>query len=104
MEDEKPQLAAEPVASNAGSDENTHTANNGIIKRIHLPEDENVEREKILELWHEQNRYIDHIEAKLKVSEEKWGPGRNIGHPGCFTIRLIITLGSLITGCKSTRC
>ena len=70
MEDEKPPLAAEPVASNAGTDENSHTANNGIIKRIHLPEDEKVEREKFLELWHEQNRYIDHMEAKLKVSEK----------------------------------
>ena len=76
MEDEKPQLAAEPVASNVGTDENSHTANNGIIKRIHLPEDEKVEREKFLELWHEQNRYIDHLEAKLKVREyENWHDG-----------------------------
>ena len=67
MDDTKPQLPVETVPSNSGNDEIATNINNGVLKRIHLPEDEKVEREKFLELWHEQNRYIDHLEAKLKV-------------------------------------
>ena len=67
MDDTKSQLAVETVPSNSGNDEIAPNVNNGVLKRVHLPEDEKVEREKFLELWHEQNRYIDHLEAKLKV-------------------------------------
>ena len=67
MDDTKSQLAVETVPSNSGNDEIAPNVNNGVLKRVHLPEDEKVEREKFLELWHEQNRYIDQLEAKLKV-------------------------------------
>ena len=68
MDDIKPQLPVETLPSNSGNDEIAPNINNGVPKRVHLPEDEKVEREKFLELWHEQSRYIDHLESKLKVS------------------------------------
>jgi len=70
MDDTKPQLPVETVPSNPGNDEIAPNINNGVLKRVHLPEDEKVEREKFLELWHEQNKYIDHLEAKLKIANQ----------------------------------
>jgi len=70
MDDTKPQLPVETIPSNSGNDEIATNINNGVLKRVHLPEDEKVEREKFLELWHEQNRYIDHLEAKLKIANQ----------------------------------
>ena len=80
MEDAKPQVPSEVLPSNNGSDEIASSSSNGVIKRIHLPEDEKVEKEKFLELWHDQNRYIDQLETKLKVSY------LNITHLHCMLI------------------
>jgi len=70
MEDAKPQVPSEVLPSNNGSDEIASSSSNGVIKRIHLPEDEKVEKEKFLELWHDQNRYIDQLETKLKMANQ----------------------------------
>ena len=70
MEDIKPlstDSGVPMVSIGASNDEIALEANTGIIKRVQLPEDEKLEKAKFLELWHEQNRYLDHVEAKLKV-------------------------------------
>ena len=66
MEDVKPLPTAETTGNNTVKDDVT-TPNNGIIKRVQLPDDQKLEKGQFLELWQEQNRYIEHIEAKLKV-------------------------------------
>ena len=64
MEVENPLLTTE----NAGaSDELPSSANSGGISRVQYPEDKKLSPADFLELWKEQNRYIDHLESKLKV-------------------------------------
>ena len=67
MEDVKPPVSAESSGLNETGGDMSNVSNTSIIKRVQLPEDEKVERTQFLELWQEQNRYIDHLEAKLKV-------------------------------------
>ena len=64
MEVENPLLTTE----NAGpSDEMPSSSNSGGISRAQYPEDKKLGPADFLELWKEQNRYIDHLESKLKV-------------------------------------
>ena len=77
MEDVKPPLTEDPTLKsgpNVAKDDIVTLASNGITKRVELPEDQKLEKEKFLELWQEQNQYIDHIEAKLKVRKQTFYP------------------------------
>ena len=67
MEDVKPPLTVETGGNNVAKDDIPTLPNNG-IKRVQLSEDQKLEKAQFLELWQEQNRYIDHLEAKLKVT------------------------------------
>ena len=67
MEDIKPPLTADVGHLMTSSDEISGIGD-GVVKRIELlPEDEKLDKEKFLNLWQGQNRYIDQLEAKLKV-------------------------------------
>ena len=71
MDDIKPGLAEFGNAITAS--ENANGTRDSDLKRVRLPENEKTNREDLLILWEEQNRYIDQLEAKLKVgvSEER---------------------------------
>ena len=66
MEDIKPPLVTEVGNLMTGSEE-TNGSGDSNLKRVQLPEDEKADRERLLILWEEQNRYIDLLESKLKV-------------------------------------
>lgn len=67
MEVENPLLTTE----NAGpSDEMPSSSNSGGISRVQYPEDKKLGSADFLELWKEQNRYIDHLESKLKIANQ----------------------------------
>ena len=65
MDDTKPVLTEFGNVITASEDANG--AGNSDLKRVRLPENEKTNREDLLILWEEQNRYIDQLEAKLKV-------------------------------------
>ena len=65
MDDIKPVLAEFGNAITASEDANN--TRDSDLKRVRLPENEKTNREDLLILWEEQNRYIDQLEAKLKV-------------------------------------
>merc|ERR1719411_2472482 len=59
------------TTENAGaSDELPSSANSGDISRVQYPEDKKLSPADFLELWKEQNRYIDHLESKLKIANQ----------------------------------
>ena len=67
MEDIKPPIPTDIGSLNTGNDEISSVTTGVNVKRVQLLEDEKLDRVQFLEQWQEQNRYIDQLEAKLKV-------------------------------------
>ena len=67
MEDIKHPIPTDIGSLNTGNDEISSVTTGVNVKRVQLLEDEKLDRVQFLEQWQEQNRYIDQLEAKLKV-------------------------------------